>query len=304
VPSYDPNWPHRSPLPWLLPWGQWSGKAWPVDARARASTQDRSDRQVPSTLDSGRGPNRLEIVELRQYTLRRGQRDVLIDLFDREFVESQEAVGMKVIGQFRVINHPERFTWLRGFADMPTRARALEAFYDGPVWAQHCDAANATMIDSDDVLLLRPLHPHSGFALDTARPPPGSTKIPEGLIVATIYYPENGKRDEFAGLVESALVPALRRAGASILALLVTESSPNNFPRLPVREGEEVLVCFTAFVDEADYNRHLDAFAHTPHANDLLRELGALTRETETWKLRPTARSQCTASDAANRDPR
>ena len=41
------------------------------------------------------------IVELRQYTLHPGQRDVLIDLFDREFVESQEALGMKIIGQFR-----------------------------------------------------------------------------------------------------------------------------------------------------------------------------------------------------------
>ena len=33
------------------------------------------------------------IVELRQYTLHPGKRDVLIDLFDREFVESQEASG-------------------------------------------------------------------------------------------------------------------------------------------------------------------------------------------------------------------
>jgi hypothetical protein len=265
--------------------------------------KSRPDPHAPSTVNSLRGPTRLQIVELRQYTLQRGQRDVLIELFEREFVESQEAVGMKVIGQFRVIDHPDRFTWLRGFADVPTRARALEAFYDGPVWAQYRDAANATMIDSDDVLLLRPLRPHSGFALDRVLPPLGSMKIPEGLIVATIYYPENGKRDEFNALVESALAPALRRAGASILALLVTESSPNNFPRLPVREGEDVLVCFTAFADEAAYNRHLDALAHQPHSNDLLRELGSLTRKTETWKLRPTARSQCTASDAATRDP-
>jgi hypothetical protein len=246
--------------------------------------------------------SKLQIVELRQYTLQHGQRDVLIELFDREFVESQEAVGMKVIGQFRVIDDPDRFTWLRGFADMTTRARALEAFYDGPVWAQHRDAANATMIDSDDVLLLRPLHRHSGFALDKARPPLGSTKIPEGLIVATIHYPENGKRDELTAFVESVLAPALRRAGASILALLVTESSPNNFPRLPVREGEDVFVCFTAFADEAAYQRHLDALAHQPHSTDLLRKLASLTRKSETWKLQPTTRSQCTASDAATRD--
>src|SRR5262245_44648801 len=55
------------------------------------------------------------IVELRQYTLHPGQRDVLIDLFDREFVESQEALGIKVIGQFRDLDNPNRFVLLRGF---------------------------------------------------------------------------------------------------------------------------------------------------------------------------------------------
>ena len=96
------------------------------------------------------------IVELRQYTLHPGKRDVLIDLFDREFVESQEALGMKVIGQFRDLDNPNRFVWLRGFRDMPSRAQALKDFYGGPVWKEHREAANATMIDSSNVLLLRP----------------------------------------------------------------------------------------------------------------------------------------------------
>jgi len=55
------------------------------------------------------------IVELRQYTLRPGQREALIEVFDREFVETQEAVGMTVIGQFRDIDRPDTFVWLRGF---------------------------------------------------------------------------------------------------------------------------------------------------------------------------------------------
>jgi hypothetical protein len=49
------------------------------------------------------------IVELRQYTLRPGEREVLIDIFDRELVESQEAVGMSLIGQFRDLDDPDRF---------------------------------------------------------------------------------------------------------------------------------------------------------------------------------------------------
>jgi hypothetical protein len=44
---------------------------------------------------------RYPVVELRQYTLRPGQRDVPIGLFDRELVESQEAAGMAIDTQFQ-----------------------------------------------------------------------------------------------------------------------------------------------------------------------------------------------------------
>jgi len=104
------------------------------------------------------------IIELRQYTLHPGRRDELIELFDREFVETQEAVGIQVIGQFRDLDDTDRFVWLRGFNDMPARAQSLNAFYGGPVWKAHREAANATMIDSDNVLLLRLAHPTSGFS--------------------------------------------------------------------------------------------------------------------------------------------
>ncbi len=115
--------------------------------------------------------NCCSIVELRQYTLHPGQRDVLIDLFDREFVESQEALGMKIIGQFWDLGNPNRFVWLRGFRDMPSRAQALKDFYGGPVGKAHREAANATMIDSDNVLLLHPATATSGFSLGSKTRP-------------------------------------------------------------------------------------------------------------------------------------
>src|SRR5690348_11370989 len=110
---------------------------------------------MTSALPSGQAlPS---VVELRQYTLRPGRREVLIDLFERNLLEPQESLGIHVLGQFRDLDQPDRFVWLRGFPDMTARARALTAFYDGPVWAEHRSAANATMLDSDDVLLLRPV---------------------------------------------------------------------------------------------------------------------------------------------------
>src|SRR5262245_28954641 len=90
------------------------------------------------------------VIELRDYTLHAGRRDELIALFEREFIETQEAHGMRVIAQFRDLDRPDHFVWLRGFADMSSRRSALEGFYGGPVWAAHREAANATMIDSDN----------------------------------------------------------------------------------------------------------------------------------------------------------
>src|SRR5258706_16365234 len=100
---------------------------------------------------------RFPVVELRQYTLHSGMRDVLVGLFDREFVETQEATGMAVLGQFTDLDDADRFVWLRGFSDMDRRKVALANFYGGPVWKAHRVEANATMVDSDDVLLLRPV---------------------------------------------------------------------------------------------------------------------------------------------------
>src|SRR5215218_6003928 len=100
--------------------------------------------------------SRLMIVELRQYTLHPGTRDVLIELFDGALAEGQEAVGITLIGWFRDLDDPDQFVWLRSFCDMQDRARALAAFYDGPVWAEDRGEANATMIASENVLLLRP----------------------------------------------------------------------------------------------------------------------------------------------------
>src|SRR6185436_19129428 len=164
------------------------------------------------------------IVELRQYTLHPGQRDVLIDLFDREFIEPQEALGIRVIGQFRDLDRPNYFVWLRGFSDMESRLQALTAFYSGPVWKTHREAANATMIDSDDVLLLHPARPGSGFPDETRdRLPVDSSEAVEGLLVATIYYLNAPAGPELIEFFEQTVVPVAAESGVRVLASFVTE---------------------------------------------------------------------------------
>jgi hypothetical protein len=232
------------------------------------------------------------IVELRQYTLHPGKRDTLIELFDREFVETQEAVGMQVIGQFRNLDDADQFVWLRGFNDMEARAESLKAFYSGPVWKAHRDAANATMIDSDNVLLLHPAHPASGFMLENEhRSAPGS-----GLVTATIYYFDAPVKPDFISYFENSIQPVLTLAGATILACFVSEDSPNTFPALPVREGEHVFVWFAGLRDEEAYELHLAALAESKIWKDeISRSLNRkLKRKPEVLRLSPTARSRLT----------
>ena len=55
---------------------------------------------------------------LRQYTRHPGRRDDLVALFEREFAETEEAEGIRLIGQFLNLDDPDRFVWFRGFPDM------------------------------------------------------------------------------------------------------------------------------------------------------------------------------------------
>jgi hypothetical protein len=237
------------------------------------------------------------ILELRQYTLHEGRRDELIELFDREFVETQEAVGIKVIGQFYNLDDSNQFVWLRGFNDMSAREQSLTAFYSGPVWKKHRDAANATMIDSDNVLLLRLVHPSSGFSLNGNRPPLGNHAKQDGFIAATIYYSDKPVDSDFISEFENTIQPVLTDAGASILAYFVTEDSPNTFPRLPVREGEHVFVWFAGFQNQAAYESYRAVLGKSKLWNKRISQYlnQKLKRKPEILKLSPTPRSRLTA---------
>jgi len=237
---------------------------------------------------------RYPVVELRQYTLHPGRRDDLIGLFERKLIEPQEAAGMAVVGQFRDADDPDRFVWLRGFLDMETRAEALGRFYHGPVWRQHRDEANATMIDSDNVLLLRPVDMQSGFpAPASPRAPAGHCAAPPSLVTATLCYRDRPFDQAFTAFFTSQIAPAMSQTGAAPLACLQTEHAENTFPALPVRTGENVFVWFSRFADPAGLSAHRDSLARCSHWHTTVRSalLAMLTAELQQLTLEPTPRS-------------
>lgn len=190
----------------------------------------------------------MTVVELRQYTMVPGRRQDFVDIFDREFVETQEALGIEVVGQFTDRDRPDRYVWLRRFPDMERRAAALDAFYSGPVWAQYSEAANATMTEWHDVLLLKPAGAGSDLAVSAAdRPPHGHRAAEDNRLAVLVWDVPPERLASFATAAAGAL-PGLR-------AVYVTEPSANTYPRLPIREDASVVVAVLDGEPPADRTR-------------------------------------------------
>lgn len=192
-----------------------------------------------------------EVLELRQYKLVEGQRDAFVRLFEREFIEPQEAEGMRLFGQFRDLDDPSRFTWLRTFPDMVDRERSLTTFYSGPVWKTHREAANGMMIDSENVLLLKPAGPDAALKPSATRAAPDTAAPPAGIVVANLWRLWAEPDADFAKLFREAVRPELEAAGLTVTGVYLPVREPNTFPRLPVREGERLFVWF-ARADSAE----------------------------------------------------
>jgi hypothetical protein len=214
----------------------------------------------------------LDVVELRRYVMKPGRRDDLIDLFEREFIETQEACGMVPIAHFRDSGDPDSFVWFRGFGDMDSRRRALQAFYlESAAWLRNREAANDTMIDSDNVLLLRPARSNSGFDLR------GLERGGDTSYVGTaIFLLEDAMSARDVESFECSVLPQLERCSQRV-AYFVTEESENDFPRLPVRDE-------WAFVVTA-------SCANAEHLERWIDVLRSWRGDGEFLRLRPAARS-------------
>lgn len=240
------------------------------------------------------------VVELRHYTLHAGTRETLIEVFDQHFVEGQEETGMSVIGQFRAPESPDSLVWLRGFDSMEARKDALGAFYGGPVWAAHKDVANATMVSFDNVLLLKPAWTDAGFDLagrtrgprDTAARDPGHDDAGGPAVLVTIHHVLPDSFDTIVAMFRDEAAPLLARLGAPFAAVFVSEHAENTFPRLPVRQGENVLVTFQEFEGTAELRRHRETIAADGACRELEAEFAPhRSRDLERLALTPTARA-------------
>jgi hypothetical protein len=103
------------------------------------------------------------------------------------------------------------------------------------------------MVDTDNVLLLRT--PSAQAALNVPRRDPVA-EAPSKWSVAAVIAPVV-EAERALELFEREIASAVVTAGDTLLGYFVSETRPNNFPRLPVREDVQVLVFLVGYSDEA-----------------------------------------------------
>lgn len=176
------------------------------------------------------------IIDLRDYTLKPNTRDQFVECCETVIFPEQERLGATILGMFRDAHRPNRVVWLRAMPDMAERQRILTAFYShGEVWRAHHQRVNSWLVDSHNVLLVRPV-------ADLA------TSTTEHSVVA--MYTRLGQEPCTEVEEPDDVSPVISAARGRLLVKLATDPSENNYPRHPIRTGEFGFVWLAAFEPE------------------------------------------------------
>lgn len=258
-------------------------------AMALLTNADAQPAPTSAPMDTIAHLNNYQAIEFRRYVTKEGERAHFIAYFDTYFPEAMQQLGAIVFGQFADRGNPNHFTWLRGFHDMSARAVVNASFYYGPVWREHRIKVNAILPDSDNVMLMRPLHAGQDVTVLPAVDPVLEPKGAGGVVVAQIFSVKKGSEDAFAAKAEAAF-KRYAMDGVHPAGVLVTLDAPNSFPQLPIRADGPWLVWLGVVRDDATLSKHL-----APKLDQVEKELTAsgLTRApTERQVMDPTPRSR------------
>jgi len=230
-----------------------------------------------------------QVIELRRYTVKEGEREHFAQYFDTYFPEAIEQAGMLVFGEFFERHNSVGFAWLRGYHSMDDRAIANAEFYFGPVWKEYKATMNNLLRDTDNVLLLRPLSPEHGVMVlpmvDPVLEPHGA----QGHVVAQIFPIKADSMDAFVRQAES-MFEAYKAASVREAGVLVTLDVPNNFPQLSFRTDGSFLVWLGIVKDDDALENRFNPLAR--RVVQTLSATGLLKGDPETVILDPTRRSR------------
>lgn len=264
------------------------GIAWIIPANSVISTET-GQGSGGKLMESIKHLTDFQVIEFRRYTIKEGEREHFAKYFESYFPEAFEQLGAMVFGQFFERANHSLFTWIRGFKNMDARATINAAFYYGPLWKEHRATMNDRLIDSDNVLLLRPLSPERGVTVLPAVDPIDEAKGAQGVVVAQIFAVKANSIEAFAQQAEATFA-SYRDAGVREAGVLVTLDVPNNFPQLPVRTDGPYLVWLGMVKDNQTLETKFNPLAERSLPS--LSAAGLLRGAPELIILDPTNRSR------------
>lgn len=231
---------------------------------------------------------RYEVIEFRRYTIKDGERERFASRFESFFPEAIQQTGAIVAGEFLERANRSMFTWIRCFRDLDDRARLNGELYGGPVWKEHRSRMNELIVDSDNVLLLRPVDAERGVPILPAVDPATERSV-QGVVAAQVFAIKPEALKIFSQQPEASFAN-YREAGVRETAVLVTLDVSNNFPQLPIRTDGPYLVWLGIL-------RHNETFEHrfpplAERAAQSLSAAGLLRGAPELIILDPAPRSR------------
>jgi hypothetical protein len=246
-------------------------------------------RTTQSSIEPSAHLSDFQVLEFRRYTIKEGEREHFAQYFDTYFPEALQQLGTIVAGDFFERKNPSGFTWIRGFHTLEDRAVVNAQFYAGSVWKKHKKTMNDLIVDSDNVMLLRPLSPERGIPILPAVDPIVEANGAQGIVVAQIFAVKAASVEAFAKAAEPTFA-GYRAAGVREAGVLVTLDVPNNYPQLPIRTDGPFLVWLGVLRDNQMLENEFNPLAE--RSLQSLSATGLIRRAPESVVLDPARRSR------------
>lgn len=177
------------------------------------------------------------IIDLRDYTLKPNTRDRFVERCEAVIFPEQERLGATILGMFCDADDQDRIVWLRAMPNMAERQRILTAFYaEGEVWRANHHEVNSWLVDSHNVLLVRPVSDVMPSATDDS--------------IVAMYNRLSQEPPTAAAEERDDIAHTISKSGGRLVVKLATDPSENNYPRHPIRTGEFGFVWFATFEPE------------------------------------------------------
>lgn len=95
------------------------------------------------------------LYELRNYRVRPGCRDQLVDLMEQVIIPFQTEMGMVIVASFVAEEDPDVYVWIRRFEDEQEREQLYAAVYQSDRWKSEIAPRVNELLDRERMVVTR-----------------------------------------------------------------------------------------------------------------------------------------------------